>query len=197
MSQGKTAAVPDGRHQRSERSRQAIIDAMMALIEEGNLVPTAQQVSERANVGIRSVFRHFSDMESLYATIDTQLHKSRDKLFTDRNWEGTLEERIMHVVRLHANCYETDRNMFLTTLVHMWRFDVLRKNYARVQRELRKNLDLRIPELESIPILQREAIDAVTSFEMWHRLRNQQRLSKKQCVETIVDMLLRQLKEQS
>ena len=62
MSESTISTVPDGRRLRSERSRQAIIDAMMELIGEGNLVPTAQQASERAGVGIRTVFRHFSDM---------------------------------------------------------------------------------------------------------------------------------------
>jgi AcrR family transcriptional regulator len=52
----------DGRRVRSERSRKSIIDAMLQLVEEGILVPTAQQVSERAGVSLRSVFRHFSDM---------------------------------------------------------------------------------------------------------------------------------------
>ena len=65
MAKQNVENVADGRRLRSERSRQAIIDAMLKLVEEGVLVPTAQQVSERAGVGIRSVFRHFSDMESL------------------------------------------------------------------------------------------------------------------------------------
>jgi AcrR family transcriptional regulator len=68
----KTQVQPelDGRRLRSERSREAIIDVMLTLIEEGALIPTAQQVSERAGVGIRSVFRHFSDMAGLFATRD-------------------------------------------------------------------------------------------------------------------------------
>ncbi|MBT7948035.1 MAG: TetR/AcrR family transcriptional regulator, partial [Porticoccaceae bacterium] len=37
---------PDGRLLRSERSRGLIIDAMIALVEEGFLIPTAQQIAE-------------------------------------------------------------------------------------------------------------------------------------------------------
>ena len=36
-----------------------------------------------------------------------------------------------------------------------------------------------MPELKSLRREQREAIDAVTSFEMWHRLRELQGLNKK------------------
>jgi AcrR family transcriptional regulator len=57
---------PDGRRLRSVRSRELIIEAMLNLVAEGILVPTAQQVAERADVGIRSVFRHFADMESIF-----------------------------------------------------------------------------------------------------------------------------------
>ena len=56
---------PDGRLLRSERSRQLIITAIIELIDEGHLIPTAQQVAHRADVGIRSVFRHFDDMDSI------------------------------------------------------------------------------------------------------------------------------------
>ena len=38
----------DGRRQRSERSQTAIIEAALALMEEGTLVPTAQQIADRA-----------------------------------------------------------------------------------------------------------------------------------------------------
>ena len=54
-----TPAKVDGRRLRSDRSRQVIVEAMLQLINEGNLVPTAQQIANHAKVGIRSVFRHF------------------------------------------------------------------------------------------------------------------------------------------
>ena len=49
----------DGRLLRSERSRQLIIEAIIKLVDEGFLIPTAQQVAERAGVGIRSVVQTF------------------------------------------------------------------------------------------------------------------------------------------
>src|SRR5690349_22289922 len=69
------AATPalDGRVRRGERSRDAIVGALFDLIGGGVLQPTAQQVADRAGVGIRSVFRHFTEMDSLYAAMDTRL----------------------------------------------------------------------------------------------------------------------------
>ena len=63
----------DGRRLRSERSQTAIIEAALTLMEEGTLVPTAQQIADRAGVGIRSFFRHFADMDSLFLAADEML----------------------------------------------------------------------------------------------------------------------------
>ena len=52
MSNNQDVEVVDGRRLRSERSRLAIIEAALALQEEGVLVPTAQQISDRAGVHI-------------------------------------------------------------------------------------------------------------------------------------------------
>lgn len=185
----KVSEVPDGRRLRSERSRQAIIDASLALIAEGVLVPTAQQISERAGVGIRSFFRHFSDMESLFATAEEQNRESTEALFVGGDRDGTIEERILHAVERRAEGYEKQRNIILCTAAQSWRYEILRKNYARYQRGLRKDLDDWLPELKSVSSHRREMIDAAASFEMWHRLRVHQGLSKKTGVEIIVDAL--------
>jgi AcrR family transcriptional regulator len=189
MADKEAAVVPDGRRLRSERSRQAIIDASLALIAEGNLVPTAQQISERAGVGIRSFFRHFADMENLFAAADEQNRESTEALFVGGDREGTLAERILHAVERRSNGYENQRNVVLCTAALSWRHEILRKNYARYQRGLRKDLDDWLPELKSLSRAQREAADAVASFELWHRLREHQGLSKKHAIDIVVGML--------
>lgn len=187
------AAEPaaDGRRQRSERSRQAIIDASLALIEEGVLVPTAQQISERAGVGIRSFFRHFVDMEALFEAADSEGREYIEALFVGGDRDGTLQERILHAVERRADGYEDQKNIILTTAAQSWRYKILRKNYAHYQRGLRKDLDDWLPELRTLPAAEREAVDAVASAEMWLRLRNHQGLSKKQSIGIVVGLLTR------
>jgi AcrR family transcriptional regulator len=189
MSDPLEPEVVDGRRARSERSKQAIIDASLELMEEGILVPTAQLISERAGVGIRSFFRHFADMETLFATIEEQKRESTEALFVGGDRAGSLEERILQATERHADGYENQKNIILSTSAQSWRYQVLRKNYARYQRGLRKDLDDWLPELEQLPRVQREAVDAVASFEMWHRLREHQGLSKKQSIEIVVYMI--------
>ncbi|MBT4519082.1 MAG: TetR/AcrR family transcriptional regulator [Halieaceae bacterium] len=184
--QGKTV---DGRRLRSERSRKAIVDAALALIEEGILVPTAQLVAERAGVGIRSFFRHFEDMESLTKAMDEQIRDGYEKLFLGGEREGAVEQRLEHAVERYATAYEQVSNIILATAAQRWRYEMLRKNYARNLRGLRKDLDNWLPELKSLPVEKREAVDAVASFEMWHRLREHQGLSKKAGIAIVTGLL--------
>lgn len=191
MAKQDSEQTPDGRRRRSERSRQAIIDAMLKLVEEGVLVPTAQQVSERAGVGIRSVFRHFSDMESLFATADIIIRQQYQGLFSGGNREGSLDERLLHAVEQHALAYEAIGNHLLTTKAQLWRYPILREQYARAQRQLRKDLDDWLPELQALDGEEREMVDAIASFEHWNRLREHQGLNRKLSIRLTTELLRR------
>ena len=110
-------------------------------------------------------------------------------MFLGGDREGTLAERIQHAVERRADGYETESRMILSTAAQMWRYKVLCDNYAHYQRGLRKDLDSWFPELAKLSTPQREAIDAITSFEMWHRLRYHQKLGKKAAINVIVETL--------
>jgi len=57
----------DGRRARGVRTREAIVAALMGLVAEGDVAPTAQRIADRAGVSVRSVYQHFTDVEGLYA----------------------------------------------------------------------------------------------------------------------------------
>ena len=59
----------DGRTVRAQRTRQALLDALFSLLEDGELRPTAERIAERAGVSERSVFQHFPDREALYEAV--------------------------------------------------------------------------------------------------------------------------------
>jgi len=181
--------MTDGRLLRSQRSRQAIADALQQLVGEGILVPTAQQVADRAGVGIRTVFRHFDDMESLFATMDADLRESYEGLFLGGDRAGSLGERIRHAIERRASAYEKLSPLMLSSRGQMWRSPVLQKNYARNQRGLRKDLADWLPEIAGLSATRRELVDAAASFETWDRLRNHQGLSRKASMDVIFEML--------
>lgn len=63
----------DGRTARAVRTRDALVDATMALVDEGDLRPTAPRIAERAGVSVRSVFQHFDDLETLFSALGDRM----------------------------------------------------------------------------------------------------------------------------
>ena len=78
----------------------------------------------------------------------------------------------------------------LSTQFHMWQSRALQNNWARNQRRLRKHLEHWVPELQTLPDARREAVHAVTSFDMWQRLRHHQSLSINDARETMLALML-------
>ena len=184
-----SSSKPDGRRLRSDRSRQLIIESMLELIKQGNLVPTAQQVADHANVGIRSVFRHFEDMESIFDSANDLCHREYRGLFIGGDRSGSLQQRILHATECHGDAYETISNMILSGAARRWNSEVLQKSNLAYQRQLRRDLDEWLPELISLSENKRQAVDSIASFEIWHRLRHIQGLDKAASIEIIVEML--------
>jgi hypothetical protein len=57
--------LSDGRIQRGERTRQALIKAYLDLLREKQKPPAAPVIARRAGCSIRSVFHNFSDLLTL------------------------------------------------------------------------------------------------------------------------------------
>lgn len=68
----------DGRTARSERTRNAIVDAHVSLILDGDLRPTADRIAKLAGVSLRALWSHFADMEALFAATGQRILDRRD-----------------------------------------------------------------------------------------------------------------------
>ena len=180
---------PDGRLQRSVRSRQIILDAIVSLVEEGNLVPTAQQVARRAGVGLRTVFRHFDDMEALFAEMDRKLADANSQFFEGVDRTGPLAERIRAATEQRDQAYEMVKYVILSSQVQMWQSKTLRRNWARKRRELRQDLENWFPEVKKLSESRQAAAEVAMCFETWYHLRYDQRLTHKETVASINEML--------
>lgn len=183
------APALDGRVQRGERSRARILEAVFELIGEGTPRPTARQVADRAGVGTRTVFRHFEDMEALYAEIDARtLELARPLLEPGEPARGALSERARAFVARRAALYERVAPFMRSAAVQRWRSSFLSKRHAEMVRHLRRDLLAALPELEATGHL--EAAEALSSFETWDRLRRDQRLGRERAEEKLTAALL-------
>jgi AcrR family transcriptional regulator len=82
------------------------------------LSPTAEQVAVQAQVGLRTVFRHFDDMETLYREISVDLDAISIPLLKTRLQSATWESRLMESIELRAQIFEELTPFFLSSSLH-------------------------------------------------------------------------------
>ena len=190
----KRAARPseasDGRVRRGERSRDAIVQALFELIGAGAITQTAQQVAERAGVGLRSVFRHFRDMESLFAEVDARLLREVKPFASEPPVSGPLARRVVELAARRAQLFERIAPYKRAGNAQRAASPFLRARHAELVRRLRAALWLWLPELEHAPAEVAAAIELVSSFEAWDRLRGDQRLSRERAEATLARAVL-------
>lgn len=177
-SDSSVSSAPDGRLQRSERSREAIAHALLELVGEGILEPTAEQVAARARVGIRTVFRHFSDMESLFAEMSTHLANEVLPALIAEEPDGSPEKRARQLVARRVALFDRVAPYKRSANVRRWRSPFLQEQHGKMVRRMRQDLHRYLPELADAPAEIGDAIEVATSFETFDRLRTEQRLSR-------------------
>lgn len=96
----------DGRTARAVRTREALVDATIALVEEGDARPTAPRIAERAGVSVRSVFQHFADLEALFTAMGVRVFERLAALVHPIDPELPLPERVAEFVRQRAEVCE-------------------------------------------------------------------------------------------
>jgi len=99
-------SLTDGRSARAARTRDAVVEALLSLLDDGNFRPTARQVAERAGVSLRSVYVHFDDLEDLFsAAAHRHFERVRD-LIERIPEEAPLETRVDLFTRQRARIHE-------------------------------------------------------------------------------------------
>jgi AcrR family transcriptional regulator len=166
----------DGRRRRAERSRSAVVDAVLALFDDGILEPAASDIAARAGVSERSVFRHFADLEALAAeALDRQFARVAT-FFEDPSTEGTLTERIDAFVDGRCRLYERMANLARAANHVGARSATIAAAVGERRRVLRSQVDRQFePELARRSMRERRlllaALDACSSFEGLDHLR--------------------------
>jgi AcrR family transcriptional regulator len=183
-------ASSDGRQRRSERSREAIVQALCELVGDGILQPTAQQVAEAAGVGIRSVFRHFADMDSLFAEMDARLQADALPLLRGDPPEADSAKRARALVLRRIAFFEKIAPFKRAGTIQRWRSEFLRGQHGVLVRALRADLLRWLPELRRAPADLVEAFDLALSFESWDRLRTDQRLGRGRARDALLRTVL-------
>jgi AcrR family transcriptional regulator len=165
----------DGRRLRGERTRTRVLQALLDLVEEGQLHPTAQAVASRAGVALRTVYHHFEDVEALRGmALDVQLDRHQETLVPVER-ELPLSERIPQVVRQCRQLFEAITPIRRATLFDESESNELTEGLRRA-RALRRSFieESFSPELDRTDENRLELLDAIdvtTSWHAWYYLR--------------------------
>ena len=174
-------ATTDGRLARSLNTRAAVVDALLALIEAGDLQPTAPRIAERAGVSLRSVFQHFRDLEALFAAAAARQTERLRPLIQPIPPAAPLAQRLAALVAQRARLLETLSPVRRAALL----MEPFSNEVATRLREVRALKRAQIThvfatELAACPAGERRdllaALDAAGSYSTWHALRVHQGL---------------------
>lgn len=184
---------PDGRRARSERSKLQIVDALFRLIQNGNMDPSAASVAEEAAVGLRTVFRHFEDMDSLYreltARLEAEILPIVMKPWASTDWRARLHE----LVSRRAGIYERVLPFKVAANLRRYQSDWLMHDYNRFLTMERGGLHGILPDKVLADEGLSAALEMVTGFQTWRRIRQDQGLTPQQAEAVLlrtVDALL-------
>ncbi len=186
-------ATTDGRKLRSEDSKRRIVSAMLELVREGRMAPTAEEVANRAEVGLRTVFRRFKDMESLYAEMSVAINEKVDSIIDGSTDAHSWQENLKQMVHRRLRVYEVIMPYRVAAEALKFQSTVLLNRHMDIVREERRRLVGILPKglLDDRPLI--EGLEAALSFDMWNQLRNDQRLSAQEAgavVLRIVESLI-------
>ncbi len=178
-SQSSAKENPDGRRRRADTSRQRIVDAMMELMKAGEIAPSAETIALKAGVGRRTVFRLFSDMETVYAEIQHAMLARVEPLFCapleGRRWRDRLDA----LIERRATVFEEILPFKTAADAQRHRSPFLQKDHALLAAMTRRTLAEVLPKKMAPGTRAFEALDAALSMEMWQRLRHDQALAPK------------------
>jgi len=185
-------AIADGRRRRGQDNRARIVAAMMEIVHSGEVAPSAEQVATRADVGLRTVFRHFQDMDSLYreiaAVVGAEVRALLDRPFRTEGWP----DRLMEMIGRRAIAFEKIAPYKRAADVFRHRSKFLGSDYARLVHELREILERELPRELARDRDKVEALDLLLSFESWARLRTEQGLTPKRA-QAVLEATVRTL----
>jgi AcrR family transcriptional regulator len=185
----------DGRRQRRDRNRDAVVRALLSLYNEGNLDPSTEEIASRSGVSARSLFRYFDDVNDLCQAAIEQLRQDNAHLFPVKaTADMPLADRIAAIAHQRGELFEAVESAAIVSRLRapfqLAVADGLTSGRAYLRNQLHT---LFAPELTTMtPAMaatRLAAADVATSFESWRLLRDDQRLTRAKSSAAFAEVL--------
>ncbi|TVQ22841.1 MAG: TetR/AcrR family transcriptional regulator [Spirochaetaceae bacterium] len=174
-------ATDDGRRTRRLENKRKVVRATIELIRETGTVPPVEIVASRADVSRRSVFRFFSDLDSLLQTAMEELWQDIAHRFPFPEPQTTdLERSICDFVDHRARVYEYVTPIRVIGERKKHEIEAIERMYARRhEREcanVREYFSAALPPASCSEAILDE-VQVSSSWQTWHALRTDYSLS--------------------
>jgi TetR/AcrR family transcriptional regulator of autoinduction and epiphytic fitness len=164
------------RSPRAERTRMVIADALLSLLEEGDLQPTATRIADRAGVSLRLIYHHFGDLEELFQVLAQREGYRMMQRVEPVPADLPFDERLQLFVDQRGRVLEWLTPVCRAAALHEPFSEALRAardaGYALAEREIDRVF---AAELDPLPpserVAQVDALAAATGWSTWNALR--------------------------
>lgn len=188
----------DGRRLRSARTRQLIIESYLDLLREKPQPPTASQIAKRAGYSVRSVFERFADLLALsFAAADHAFAQGMAQAVI-RHADADRQTRLRSQVETRSGICERWLPLWRALLHNQHESELLKVRIEHMRDAVVARLHLMYrPELSTLPEADRNqlviALEALTDFESWGRMRERHGLSIEAAREVWINAIDRML----
>ena len=183
----------DGRTARAVRTKDAIVDATLALIDEGDLRPTGPRIAERAGVSVRSIFQHFDDLDALFSAVGLRVVDRIAGLIQPIDPGDPLGQRTAAFLEQRTSVLESLTPVLRAALVHAASSTVIRGQFenghqflvAQVDQVFAQEIAAAAPGGARL----RDGLVVALSWPSWDLLRGPQGRSVEQAREVAESMV--------
>lgn len=181
----------DGRRARRDRNREAVVDAYLDLVREGDMHPNVADVAERSGVSHRSVFRYFADKDELARTaVQRQMAWASSLAAIPVAATAPLDDRIAALVEQRAEMFDRIGAVGRLSRALAGRQPIIAEQLELSRRFFRKQVKV-LFERELTALGEPDsgealgAIDVLCSFESYDLLRRDQGMSQARAKRTM------------
>ena len=185
----------DGRFARSQKTKDAIVKALLKLLNDTPF-PTAEQVAKESKIGLRTVYRQFKDMESIYLSLHEECLYSLKQMFENEiDIEKSFEERIYLAITERLAIYSEYESLFIATISNAARLPILVDQVAASYQIMRERFIKIVPEIKNLSTIKSDLLFTRFLFPSWFSLRKVLNHDQKTIIDELSDDLMKYIKD--
>ena len=184
----------DGRFARSKKTKDAIVKALLKLLRNTPF-PTAEQVAKESKIGLRTVYRQFKDMESIYLSLHEECMHSLGQIFnSDVDLDRPFNERVSFAIRERFTIYDEYETLFIATISNSARLPTLVNQVAESYQVMRERFIKIVPEIENLSTIKSDLLFTRILFPSWFSLRKVLKHNQKIIIDELSNDLMKYIK---